>query len=64
MGQKFTLRKKNIKIYKNWKSLVSDKKINAIFISSPPKTHKKINSILKFFRAPFGVNDSKEIKNR
>ena len=32
----------NIKIYKNWKSLVSDKKIDAIFISSPPKTHKKI----------------------
>ena len=32
----------NIKIYKNWKSLVSDKKIDAIFISSPPQTHKKI----------------------
>ena len=32
----------NIKIYKNWKSLVSDKKIDVIFISSPPQTHKKI----------------------
>ena len=32
----------NIKVYKNWKSLVSDKKIDAIFISSPPLTHKKI----------------------
>ena len=31
-----------IKIYKSWKSLISDKKINSIFISSPPKTHKKI----------------------
>ena len=33
---------KDIKIYKNWKSLISDKKINAVFISSPPKTHKEI----------------------
>ena len=32
----------DIKIYKNWKSLISDKKINAVFISSPPKTHKEI----------------------
>ncbi len=33
---------RNIKVYKNWKSLISDKKINAVFISSPPKTHKEI----------------------
>ena len=33
---------KHVKIYKNWKSLVDDKKINAIFISTPPKTHKEI----------------------
>ena len=33
---------KDIKVYKNWKSLISDKKINAVFISSPPKTHKEI----------------------
>ena len=32
----------DIKVYKNWKSLISDKKINAVFISSPPKTHKEI----------------------
>ena len=32
----------NIKIYSNWKRLVLDKKINAIAISSPPATHKKI----------------------
>ncbi|MBD1160884.1 Gfo/Idh/MocA family oxidoreductase [Pelagibacterales bacterium SAG-MED15] len=31
-----------IKIYKNWKNLISDKKIDAIFISSPPLTHRKI----------------------
>ena len=31
-----------IKIYKNWKNLISDKKIDAIFISSPPFTHRKI----------------------
>ena len=31
-----------IKIYKSWKSLISDKQINSIFISSPPRTHKKI----------------------
>ncbi len=39
-SNKFTSEK--IKIYKNWKSLLSDKKIDAIFISSPPATHKKI----------------------
>lgn len=33
---------KNIKIYKNWKQLISNKKIKAIFISSPPNTHKEI----------------------
>ena len=33
---------KKIKIYKNWKYLISDKKIDSIIISSPPKTHKKI----------------------
>lgn len=33
---------KNIKIYKNWKQLVSNKKIKAIFIASPPNTHKEI----------------------
>ncbi len=32
----------NIKVYKNWKNLISDKKINAVFISTPPKTHKEI----------------------
>ncbi len=31
-----------IKIYKNWRQLVSDRKIKAIFISSPPYTHKEI----------------------
>ncbi len=33
---------RNIKVYQNWKNLISDKKINAVFISSPPKTHKEI----------------------
>ena len=33
---------KHLKIYKNWKSLVDDKRIDAIFISTPPKTHKEI----------------------
>ena len=32
----------NIKIFKNWKSLVSDEKIKVVFICSPPSTHKKI----------------------
>ena len=36
---------KNIKIYKDWKKLVSDKKIDTIVISSPPKTH---SDIIKF----------------
>ncbi len=31
-----------LKIYKSWKELISDKKLDAIVISSPPKTHKKI----------------------
>ena len=31
-----------VKIYQNWKHLISDKKISAIIISSPPKTHKEI----------------------
>jgi len=33
---------KSIKIYSNWKKLILDKKIDAIAISSPPATHKKI----------------------
>ena len=33
---------KNIKIYSSWKKLILDKKIDAIAISSPPTTHKKI----------------------
>ena len=33
---------KNIKIYPNWKKLILDKKIDAVAISSPPTTHKKI----------------------
>jgi len=33
---------KNIKIYPDWKKLILDKKINAVAISSPPSTHKKI----------------------
>ena len=33
---------KNIKIYTSWKKLVLNKKIDAIAISSPPTTHKKI----------------------
>jgi len=33
---------KHLKIYKNWKSLIDDKKMDAIFISTPPKTHKEI----------------------
>ena len=32
----------NFKVYPNWKKLVLDKKINAVIISSPPKTHKDI----------------------
>ena len=32
----------DIKIYKNWRNLISDKKLNAVFISSPPNTHMKI----------------------
>ncbi len=32
----------DVKIYQNWKHLISDKKINAVIISSPPKTHKEI----------------------
>ena len=39
-SNKFTSEK--IKIYKNWESLISDKKIDAVIISSPPLTHKKI----------------------
>ena len=41
ISKKITLAK-NIKIYQNWKKLVSDKSINAIIISSPPYTHEKI----------------------
>ena len=33
---------KNIKIYSSWKKLILDKKIDAVAISSPPKTHEKI----------------------
>jgi predicted dehydrogenase len=33
---------KSIKIYSSWKKLISDKKIDAVAISSPPITHKKI----------------------
>ena len=32
----------NIKIYQNWKKLISDKKINAIIISAPPFMHEKM----------------------
>ena len=32
----------NIKIYKNWKELILDKKVNSVLIASPPQTHKKI----------------------
>jgi len=32
----------NIKIYSGWKKLILDKNIDAIAISSPPTTHKKI----------------------
>jgi len=33
---------KNIKIYPSWKKLILDKNIDAVAISSPPATHKKI----------------------
>ncbi len=33
---------KNIKIYSSWKKLILNKKIDAVAISSPPKTHEKI----------------------
>jgi len=33
---------KNIKIYSSWRKLILDKKIDAVAISSPPTTHKKI----------------------
>ena len=33
---------KKIVIYKNWRKLLKNKKINAIIITSPPETHLKI----------------------
>ena len=33
---------KNIKIYDNWKKLLKNRKINAVIITSPPKTHFNI----------------------
>ena len=33
---------KNVKIYQNWKKLISDNNINAVIISTPPFTHEKI----------------------
>ena len=33
---------KKIVIYKNWRKLLKNKKINAIIITSPPETHFKI----------------------
>ncbi len=35
---------KNIKIYTDWKKIVKDKKVNALIVSAPPLTHKKILS--------------------
>ena len=33
---------KKIKIYKNWKSLILDKNIQAVVVATPPIYHKKI----------------------
>ena len=33
---------KNVKIYSSWKELISDKKINAVVVATPPTLHKNI----------------------